>query len=271
MAIAAGLYVENQTTTTIADQSYNLINEQVAFVQNETTYRSKSAEDFLEKLLDIANSYNPNVQIDYDPIGERGNELITLILDKIFDTIQNGGTGVNADVEAAIWAREQERAELANEEAKDTMSGEWARTGFSLPDGVLTTMFSEVDRKYQDSRLTTSRDIAIKTFELEQKNLFVMIEKAVAILSEMIKDATIIATTVAEEQVKAELGKNNLLAEIARAQASLQSQILSAILSSVNLGSHYSASGSASESASGSASLYAGGTTNVNHNYNHES
>lgn len=270
MANAAGVYAENEKTGNVINNSFDLINNHIGLVRNQiigSDSRAEQAEQFLEELMDIANAYTPGVNIDYDPIGDRGRELIEIILDFVINTIQNGGTGVNAAVEAAIWAREQERAELASEEAKDTMAGDWARTGFSLPDGVLTTMFSEVDRKYQDSRLTTSRDIAIKTFELEQKNLHAMMQNAAQILTEMIKGASQIASTEAEEQTKEELGQLGLYGDIGKARASLESQILSAIFASVNLGSNYSASGSASESASASGQVHLGGTTNVNHEH----
>ena len=107
------------------------------------------------------------------------SELLTKIKDKILNDITNGSSGLKPEVETAIFQREQERALLAHREAMDRIASEWAKRGFSLPNGVLTAMFQEEEINYTNKRLDVSRDIAIKMAELALQNEHFMIEKGI--------------------------------------------------------------------------------------------
>ena len=67
----------------------------------------------------------------------------TALQNKILNDILNGGTGLNPSIENEIWRREEERARLALEEAKEKIAAEWSKRGFSLPDGVLSAQLAE--------------------------------------------------------------------------------------------------------------------------------
>lgn len=109
------------------------------------------------------------------------SDLLEALRTKLINDVVNGGTGLGADVEDAIWSRNEERDKLALQEGKDRVSDEWATRGFPLPDGVLTTQLQELEKQYNDARLTASKDISIKQAELALQNTHFIIEKAVAL------------------------------------------------------------------------------------------
>lgn len=127
-------------------------------------------------ILPVDTSVVPGVHI------EAGSGYDSSLLDALRATlenrIENGGTGLSASVEDAIWQREHEREELAMQDAMDKVAETWAAKGFSLPDGCLAEQFTQIHTEYMNKRLDRSRDIAIKQAELEQANVLKAIEEA---------------------------------------------------------------------------------------------
>lgn len=80
--------------------------------------------------------------------------------------IKTGGTGLGAAVESGIWDREYERAQLERNDAIARQEDDYAAGGFSLPDGAVSMMLLDQETKFEDQRLTSSRDIATKQAEL---------------------------------------------------------------------------------------------------------
>jgi len=80
--------------------------------------------------------------------------------------LAHGGTGLNPDVENEIWRREEERALIALDDAKERAAAEWSKRGFLLPDGSLAAQLTQIETEYMNKRLDRSRDIAIKQAEL---------------------------------------------------------------------------------------------------------
>jgi hypothetical protein len=80
--------------------------------------------------------------------------------------IDAGGTGLGAVVEDGIWNRERERALLEHNDSIARMADEAAGFGFPMPDGVLAAGLIDLETKYTDARLTSSRDIATKQAEI---------------------------------------------------------------------------------------------------------
>lgn len=125
--------------------------------------------------------------------------LLINTTNRINNDVVNGGTGLGADIEGAIWTRQQERDELALQEAKDRVSDEWAARGFSLPDGVLTAQLQELEKQYNDVRLTTSRDIAIEQAKLAQANTQFAVQQSIALESQLMN----YASQMAQRQLEA--------------------------------------------------------------------
>ncbi len=81
-----------------------------------------------------------------------------------------GGTGLDSDVEDAIWERTRERDDADYEEAATKLDSRWAGHGFSLPNGVLTELHQDLIVADRDKRTERNRDILIKQAELAQVN-----------------------------------------------------------------------------------------------------
>lgn len=101
---------------------------------------------------------------DYKP---QLSEIKELLITRITE----GGTGLPADVESDIWNRNLERDQQALQDAVDAVTAQWAKLGFTLPDGMLANSILAVNNEYVNKRLDTSRDIAVKQAELEQTNI----------------------------------------------------------------------------------------------------
>lgn len=124
--------------------------------------------------------------------------LITALKSKLLNDLVTGSTGISADIESAIWYRENERMLLAHNEALDRISAEWSKRGFPLPSGVLTAMINEEEINYTNKRLDMSRDVAIKSFELALQNSHFVIQQSIAIETQLINFANAVAQRVYE-------------------------------------------------------------------------
>lgn len=104
----------------------------------------------------------------------RGPEYASALLSSLKATLasrMNGGTGLNAAVEQALWDRGRDRETqiwLAN-------SAEIARTsealGFAMPPGVVAAQLEAAQRDYVGKLSDLSRDVSIKQADLEQENM----------------------------------------------------------------------------------------------------
>jgi len=130
--------------------------------------------------------------------------LLTSIQTTLQSDLSNGDTGINADVESEIWAREEERSRIALAEAKEKIAAEWGQRGFSLPDGVLVNNLAQVEIEYNNKRLDLSRDIAIKQYELAFQHTQFIIQQILA-MEAMVLDAVNKSNTISIQGYAAEI------------------------------------------------------------------
>jgi hypothetical protein len=83
-------------------------------------------------------------------------------------------------VEADIWNRDLERHEQALQDIVDKTTGQWAKMGFSLPDGLLAGNLLAINTEYLNKRLDRSREISVKQAELEQTGIFKSLELGIS-------------------------------------------------------------------------------------------
>lgn len=107
--------------------------------------------------------------------------LLTAIQTKLLHDVNEGGTGLGADIEQDLWDREGERALQAHNNTMDRISAEWSKRGMPLPNGVLAQMYMEEEINYVNRRLDTSRDISIKQAELAFQNTQFVLTQAVGL------------------------------------------------------------------------------------------
>ncbi len=89
---------------------------------------------------------------------------------KLLSDVQNGGTGLSAAVEDAIWERTRERDDRDYVEAAAKIDSRWSGKGFRLPDGTLMNLQQDLVIDDRNQRTERSRDILIKQAELAQTN-----------------------------------------------------------------------------------------------------
>lgn len=141
--------------------------------------------DFTGVLDDVTIVAPAAVSIDAQQV-TYGSALLDALKAKLLTNIVDGGTGLNATVEDAIWNRENEREALALQDAVDKVTGQWAKMGFPLPDGLLSAEILALNTEYENHRLDRARDIAIKNAELEQANLKYSLEYSITIESKFL-------------------------------------------------------------------------------------
>jgi len=96
---------------------------------------------------------------------------LATISDWINNTIQNGGTGLPAAVEAAIWDRARAREDRTAVRSESELFTTFASKGFPIPPGAQQMLVKEIQQANQKSANALSRDIAIKQAEFELENI----------------------------------------------------------------------------------------------------
>jgi hypothetical protein len=116
---------------------------------------------------------------EYTPGATYASALLSALQTKLADRIQNGGTGLNPDVEGAIWDRAREReykqaaAALADLERMEEM-------GFNMPSGVYMDSRIKIQTELAKNNAGHSREVMIKQAELELDGMNRAITDAVA-------------------------------------------------------------------------------------------
>lgn len=101
----------------------------------------------------------------------------------LYDTIANGGTGINPAVEEQIWERERARIVREANRAEQSVIGSWAARGFPLPTGAAAHALHIVRQEARDKIAEASSKVAITQAELEQKNVQFAVEHSIKLWS----------------------------------------------------------------------------------------
>jgi hypothetical protein len=98
------------------------------------------------------------------------SDIHDAVVTKLLYWIENGGTGLGADVEDAIWERDQERNRPQRERVYQEKEQFFASRGWTLPPGALEAAVAEALLEQTRADDQRSREIAIAQAELAQKN-----------------------------------------------------------------------------------------------------
>jgi hypothetical protein len=141
--------------------------------------------DFIEGNISPLSTQMPVSDITVPALGqiESGgqapeDELVQAAKAKLTSNILNGGTMLNPVVEADIWNRDRERRQQTLQDMVDKLTSQWAKLGWSVPDGLLAGSMIALNNEYMNKDLDMSREIAIKQAELEQVGMFKSLELA---------------------------------------------------------------------------------------------
>ena len=105
--------------------------------------------------------------------------VLEAVQDKLCDTLVNGGTGLNPEVEQAIWDRARNREDYNSKRTEDEIVDSYASRGFNIPPGAEYGKLQQSYQEQQNKLSSINRDIAIKQAELEQENVRHAITEAI--------------------------------------------------------------------------------------------
>lgn len=107
----------------------------------------------------------------FDPDSETNRERWRAML--------QGGTGLPANIEQALFDRAIGREDISSEQAIKQAQGEWAARGFSLPGSTLLAREGEIRRANRTERGRINRELTIQLHQQEIDNLRFTVEQGV--------------------------------------------------------------------------------------------
>lgn len=102
---------------------------------------------------------------EYTPGAQYTSSLLTSLQTKLQDILDNGGTGLDPDVENAIWDRGREREARSRSDALKELD-KMEEMGFALPSGVYLDARLRITTESDYANRGVSREIMIKQAEL---------------------------------------------------------------------------------------------------------
>lgn len=104
------------------------------------------------------------------------SEVWDTLLAKVIDGIVNGGTGLDPDVEQAIFDRAKHRQLYENDKAYREAEQYFAARGFILPPGAMAAKLQEISEAILRENTDLNEKIMIEQADLAQKNTHFMLE-----------------------------------------------------------------------------------------------
>jgi aminopeptidase-like protein len=89
---------------------------------------------------------------------------------KLLDIVENGGTGLDATVEAAIWDRALSRKQVADVAKHDESERYFSSRGFNIPQGALVARLDELLTERARAEDDINYDIMTEQAKLAQTN-----------------------------------------------------------------------------------------------------
>lgn len=106
------------------------------------------------------------------------SDLLTSLRSILQTWVEGAATGIAPSVENAIWLRARERENAASNRKLREIRRDFARRGFSKPQGAELVALSDALQEIQHRDAELSREVAIKQAELEQSNRRFAFEQA---------------------------------------------------------------------------------------------
>lgn len=113
------------------------------------------------------------------------SSLLSALQSKLQSDIEDGGTGLSADVQSAIWDQGRER-EYRQRSAAQAELDQMETLGHSLPSGIWADMRLKLITETNHTATTISREIMVAEAELEQKNIHHALQMATSLEGKLI-------------------------------------------------------------------------------------
>ena len=122
--------------------------------------------DAVEPTLNLV---EPTIR-EYTPGAAYTSALLTEMQERLLDWIQNGGTGLSAEAENAIWERGREREARSKRDAILALE-QMEELGYAMPPGVYLDARIKVITETDFADRGHSREVMIKSAELQVENV----------------------------------------------------------------------------------------------------
>lgn len=96
-----------------------------------------------------------------------------------------GGTGLPAVVENALFERAFAREDKSAQQAIRQATGQWAARGFTMPGSTLLAQVEEAERQNREARSTLNREVTIQMHQQEIENLRFAVQQGIAMEGQM--------------------------------------------------------------------------------------
>lgn len=129
------------------------------------------------KKVSIQDIVIPEYQLPADPEASYSyfepmysTPLLEALVAKLHTWVIAGGTGLDADIEAAIWARAKAKLEMQRRTAWDNTLDQFASRGFTIPPGALAGGLANVQLESDRAHQQLNYEISIEQARLAQNN-----------------------------------------------------------------------------------------------------
>ena len=109
------------------------------------------------------------------------SDLLDAIKLKVSSTIVNGGAGLGAEIEQAIWDRQRERDDKLIRDKMDDLVSEYSEKAYDLPTGALVGAVRKVLSDYTDSKIDAGRTMTIEQAKLALENYHIALQSGVQV------------------------------------------------------------------------------------------
>lgn len=151
---------------------------------NVSPFEGFTMPQFTAETINTLNIVAPSVR-EYVPGAMYTSTLLTELKDTLYDRIHNGGTGLNPNIETAIFDRAREREARTQADGLAQLDRMEA-FGFSLPPGVYVDARLKLLTETNYQQAGASREIMIKQAELEQANVLKALDVATSLEGKLI-------------------------------------------------------------------------------------
>lgn len=155
-----------------------------------------------------------------------GDALLDAVKARLYAFVNGESTGLEPDVENAIWDRARDREYQTARTGIDEISVGFAARGFTMPQGAMLTALSNAYQNLRNKVSGLSRDIMIKQAELEQENRKAAFVNAINLEGQLLTYSNNIANRAFEvAKFASEVGVSILNARVALFNASVQAYV----------------------------------------------
>lgn len=177
----------------------------------------------LEKIIALLTAQFANFFATYYPLASDAFDEATAWL---VDTITNGGTGINADIEDQVWQRGRDRVVADSRRTKYQIAVGYAAKGYSLASGSMLKKMEEAEYNAAMNNGIASTSIAAKQLEIEIETIKFAVGKAI--------DSRTMAMNAAADYIRSLATAPDAAARVASINTDNQSRMVSAYASWYN-------------------------------------